>query len=91
VLPNSVEGLAVLDAGLARLGPAAVLQERALELEIQLGRTDAALDLLLALLSASRMTNAANQTADITNSYFIMTSNLGARKRWRCARAAVFL
>ena len=51
VLPNSVEGLAVLDAGLARLGPAAVLQERALELEIQLGRTDAALarlDLIIA-------------------------------------------
>ena len=45
--------------------------------EIEKGHLGA-LDLLLALLSAARMTNSENQTADFGDSYFFMTSNLGA-------------
>jgi ATP-dependent Clp protease ATP-binding subunit ClpA len=45
--------------------------------EIEKGHLGA-LDLLLALLSAARMTDSANVTADFSDCYFVMTSNLGA-------------
>jgi predicted Zn-dependent protease len=45
--------LAAIDAGIAKLGPAAALEERALELELALGRYDAALARLDALAARS--------------------------------------
>lgn len=51
--PTDEQSLAVLEAGLARLGPAVVLLERTLELEAQLGRIDVALTRLDALMKSA--------------------------------------
>lgn len=50
---DPAESLAVLDAGLTRLGPAIALLDRALDVEIKLERTDAALARLDRLIASS--------------------------------------
>lgn len=82
-----------LDEGIARLGPAAALVERALALELQLGRTDAALARLDALAAGAERKEtflkrrgdilaAAGRAADARVAYSRALDLIAAQPQW---------
>lgn len=78
---RATQALAGIDQGLARLGPAVALVLRAIELEVQLGRTDAALARLDGLIrSAPRAEAWIARRADILTS---AKRTEEARAAWR--------